>query len=259
MIGGMGQRRPPPGPSPFTMGRPNPMAQGGGANYAPMAPPPQGPRGPSQAMPLGQVRGSGMGGFQPMAPPPMGGPQGPQQAMPLGQLRGPGMGGGAQQRFGGGYQGAPPWMGTGQPVNPPPPGWSPEPTFNMDQSAELRRRIDAAMPAGGGMRNEMWTPQMQAISDQYQSELGGGAQGMSDAMMHPFAPRNRGPQGIGPQMQYSLAAMQGGMGGGASPVGPQYQRRFPGALGRGILQGMAQPPPQATPPAPYGGQQFRMW
>jgi hypothetical protein len=35
-------------------------------------------------------------------------------------------------------------------------------------------------------------------------------------------------------------------------------RRFPGALQRGILQGMAQPP-QATPPAPYGGQQFRMW
>jgi hypothetical protein len=82
-----------------------------------------------------------------------------------------------------------------------------------------------------------------------------GVQGMPDAMMHPFAPRNRGPQGVGPNMiMPAIQQMQGAMGGGNFPT-----RRFPGALGRGILQGMAQPPPAPAAPAPYGGQQFRMW
>jgi hypothetical protein len=248
---GMGQRppqRPPTGPSPYTAGRPNPMAQGGGANYAPMAPPPQ------------QWGGSfGTGKLGPMGPQgPMGGAPGPSpwqggQATPMmGQI----VGGGPQgmsdammhpfaprnrgaQGVGpnyGGSQGTPPWMGaqlTGSEGGPS------DPTQQMQNSLAAMR---GGMGGGG-----QWT--------------GGGAQGL-------------GPmQG---QIQNSLGAMQGAMGGGPQPspwgganviqpavrqmqgaMGPGYQRRFPGALQRGIMQGMA-PPPQA-PPAPYGGQQFRMW
>src|SRR4030095_15878417 len=225
MIGGMGQRRPPTGPSPFTAGKPNPMA-GFQGNF------------PTSSVDPRQF-----------APP--GGNPAPRQMPPQqwggsdGSMGPPGGGGGqgnfpTQQVFGGGYQGSPPWMGGGgiEPgggvgqVGPGPgPAWLDDPNL----------QAQVAYPQGG-------------------------PQGMPDAMMHPFAPRNRGAQGVGPMqgLEQRFAANQADvqgqmrnylaqMGGGASPVGPQYQRRFPGALQRGILQGMGQPP-QATPPAPYGGQ-----
>jgi len=220
---GMAQRmpqRPQMGPSPMTAGRPNPMAgfQGAGGGFK---------GGPQPVGPQGMFGGGGgfKGGPPPMGPQGMPGFQGTGQLGPMGP-QGPM----------GGAQG-------------PPPGWH------------------------GGQS----TPMMGQI-------VGGGQQGMSDAMMHPFAPRNldamQGAMGGGANMrglmQNALGGMQGAMGGGPQPspwgganmiqpavrqmqgaMGPGFQRRFPGALSRGIMQGMA-PPPQA-PPAPYGGQQFRMW
>jgi hypothetical protein len=113
--------------------------------------------------------------------------------------------------------------------------------------------------------------------------------GMNDAMMHPFAPRNRGAQAIGPNFTLPqgggggqmLSGLPDWVSGGGQGVGPNMiqpalhemqqrfganqanvqgqMRRFPGALQRGILQGMQQPAPPPAAPAPYGGQQFRMW
>jgi hypothetical protein len=209
---GMGQRppqRPPTGPSPYTMGRPNPMAQGGGANYAPMAPSPQqwggsfgtgklgpmGPQGPmggaqgpppgwhgGQSTPMmGQIVGGGgmppqqWGGSYGSMGPPGGG------AVPLGQIRGPGMGGGGQ------------WMGGGAQVS----GFGDGPTYAPG----------TAPPDMGKIYD---TPQVAYPQ--------GGPQGMSDAMMHPFAPRNR-PQFLG--------AAQGGIMGGMG-MGPQMTQGFQG-------------------------------
>ena len=58
-----------------------------------------------------------------------------------------------------------------------------------------------------------------------------GYQGMSDAQMHPFAPRNRGPQGYTPQvMMPGDAAMH--------PFAPRNRPQFPGAAQGGIMGGM---------------------
>jgi hypothetical protein len=225
MIGGMGQRRPPMGPSPMTAGRPNPMAgfQGTG-QLGPM-----GPQGP-------------MGGAQ--GPPP--GWHGGQSTPMMGQI----VGGGAM---------TPPSMGTGQPLyargSPggtftPPAGPIQVDPYETGGS----RTFGGWAPGGvgiasvggpGGGQQAMPLGQVQGLPNF--EPYGGGPQGMSDAMMHPFAPRNRGPQGVGPAQLFG--ANQANVAG--------QMRRFPGALARGLMQGMA-PPPQA-PPAPYGGQQFRMW
>jgi len=253
---GMGQRRPPTGPSPYTAGRPNPMAAGGG---------------------LGNQMGKGWGGFNPQA-----------------VMNSPSYGSGIAAA--GAETAASPWMrppppqmppggGGGVQVaqgQPPPGGWGSggAPGYYPPGPQQAMPLLQAPVGmGGGGMPGSSFSGvAMNGIPYQSSGALqgGGGQQGMSDAMMHPFAPRNRGPQGVGPnmqgQIQNSLVGMQGTMGGGpmqqmqgalgqmqgAMGGGMRPQRRFPGALGRGIMQAMA-PPPQAAPPAPYGGQQFRMW
>jgi len=214
MIGGMGQRRPPTGPSPYTAGRPNPMAgfQGGGGGFKgaqPMAPwmrppPPQMPPGGGGGVQVAQGQpppgGWGSGGAPGYYPP------GPQQAMPL--LQAPmGMGGGGMQAKP--YQGAPPGqMGGMQRVS--------NDEYVMDLgnfggSAPGAQGIGQNVMPEGGMGRGYAMPLLQAPLDM------GGAQGMSDAMMHPFAPRNR-PQFMGA----AQGGIMGGMGGG-----PQMGRRFP--------------------------------
>jgi hypothetical protein len=117
-------------------------------------------------------------------------------------------GGGAQgvgPNFGGGYGGGPHAYPQGAPQGP--------------QNIEPYQQQMQGMFGGGGAQS---VPLQTGVQGQMPGGGGGPMQGQMDAMMHPFAPRNR----------------------------------FPGALQRGIMQAMPQPPP---PPAPYGGQQFRMW
>ena len=73
---------------------------------------------------------------------------------------------------------------------------------------------------------------------------------MSDAIMHPFAPRNRGAMQNALEARYATAnpfgaemmgAMQGGMGGGYAP-------QYPGALRRGLLGAMGGMQSQMSPP-----------
>jgi translation initiation factor IF-2 len=197
---GMAQRmpqRPQMGPSPMTAGRPNPMAgfQGGAS-----------PVGPNYggASPVGPQWGAGgpNPGVAQVQPGRFGGPAqgvGPQYggASPVGP----------QGMFGGG---AGIQVAQGQ---PPPGGWG----------------------SGGAPGYYPPDPNVQAMPLlQAPMGIGGGPQGMSDAMMHPFAPRNRGPQGIGPNF--------------ALPQRPQ----FPGAAQGGIMGGMGGPrmgqrPPQMPP------------
>jgi hypothetical protein len=227
---GMGQQmpmrrpqRPQMGPSPMTAGRPNPMA---GFN-APMAP---------------------LTGPPPQVPPWAQHPQGIQAG-----------GGGAQVA-----QGQPPPGGWGSggapgysPPNPNVQAYTPQVNFGGGPQGMMGQFVPGAGPAG--LNDPNLQSQVASMGGgPLQTGVQGQMQGMSDAMMHPFAPRNRGPQGVGPmqQMQGALGQMQGAIGGAMRP-----QRRFPGALGRGIMQAMAPPPQMAqpAPPAPYGGQQFRMW
>src|SRR4029453_7656856 len=168
-----------------------------------------------------------------------------------GSMGPPGGGGGqgnfpTQQVFGGGYQGTPPWMGG---------GGGPMGANLRNFAADMGGAMGGAM--GGGMQG--LGPMQQALEQRFganQADVRGQMQNYLGAMQGAMG---GGAQGVGPNMILpAIQQMQGAMG-GASPVGPQYQRRFPGALQRGILQGMAQPPPAPAAPAPYGGQQFRIW
>jgi hypothetical protein len=189
-----------------------------------------------------------------------------------------------------GYQGTPPWLGGGQNVqgfggNYAPMGGGPQgvgPKMFQPQGGGPQGMSDAMMHpfaprnlgpqgvgpnfgAGGGVKGPMagGPAQMQGALEQFygadqdnvQNQIAqmqgamGGPQAVGGGMMLPGG----GPAG---QMKNYVGDMGGAMGGGMRP-----QRRFPGALSRGIMQGMAPPPQMAqpVPPAPYGGQQFRMW
>lgn len=123
---------------------------------------------------------------------------------------------------------------------PPPGGWGSggAPGYYPPGPQQAMPLLQAPMGMGGGgmpAKSFQGPPPgqmggMQRVSnDQYFQDLGN------------FGGYNPAAQGIGQNMMM-----------------PALQRQFPGALGRGIMQAMA-PPPQAAPPAPYGGQQFRMW
>ena len=183
---GMGQqmpmRRPPMGPSPMTAGRPNPMAgfQGGPQGMMQQAPP---------------AMGGGYGNL--MAPRTGAPPPGWQQhnnvqgvqANP--NFQGPAM-----------TQGS---MGAGPQFDVPGGGQFYSGGQGNPQNAQQYAGMMGGMMGGGGGPQGM------------QAQLGQMQGGMSDAQMHPFAPRNR-PQFPG--------AMQGGIMGGMAPgMTPPWMRR----------------------------------
>jgi hypothetical protein len=139
-----------------------------------------------------------------------------------------------------GFQGGPPQMM--QNPNPGPSNyWTPQ-----------RMQNAQPMPLGGMGGGAQGLGPMQG---QIQNSLGAmqGAMGGGPNMIQPALQQMQGAMGGGPnmqgQMQNSLVGMQGAM-------GNMRQRRFPGALGRGIMQAMAPPPPQMAPAGPNYAQRF---
>jgi len=183
----------------------------------------------------------GMGQQMPMRRPPTGpsqmtaGRPNPMATLPQrpgGGPQGPG--------FPGGPPRTPPWFGGAGPQGPGFPGGAPPtpPWFGNPGGGggmmpdPYEQNTPGAMWGGQFVPAGQVPPGGAGAYDRDGNLLGGGAQGMSDAMMHPFAPRNR-PQFPG--------AMQGGIMGGMGG-GPQ---QWGGSMGTGQL---APPSQQQVPP-----------
>jgi hypothetical protein len=192
----------------------------------------------------------GMGQQMPMRRPPMGpSPMTAGRPNPMAGFQG------------GGYQGRPPGMQVAN-AQPPPMGGYQGPS----QATPL---LQAPMNMGGGgpqgytpwigggvEGNNIGGPQGQYDTPQVAYPQGG----MSDAQMHPYAPRNQGfppmqgpPQMGGgrfppnqgpPQMgQPRFPPMQGPPDAQLHPFAPRNRPQFPGAMQGGIMGGMGQRQP----------------
>jgi len=192
----------------------------------------------------------GMGQQMPMRRPPMGpSPMTAGRPNPMAGFQGGG-GGGPQQPppwAQGGMQGMAPWMrppppqmppggGAGirsAPAQPPPQQWGGGPAQAMPllQAPEGMGGPQGYTPwIGGGVEgNNIGGPQGQYDTPQVAYPQGG----MSDAQMHPFAPRNR-PQFPG--------AMQGAIQGAMGRMGPQMTQGFQGS-GQMLPPGQQMMPP----------------
>jgi hypothetical protein len=112
----------------------------------------------------------------------------------------------------------------------PPPMGGPQGQFQGYTPQAMDPMSQVAYPQGGGGM----TPMEQRYGAQ-QAQVAQQMGGMSDAQMHPYAPRNQG-------VSFNLppppdAAMH--------PFAPRNRPQFPGAMQGGIMGGMA---PGMTPP-----------